>query len=312
MWAHYLKPVLANYSLVRLLFGAVARSLSGWRLCLLAIFCASLLQAFSIAQRPAAATSCSNCHAALMNSFQTTRHGKVSTAHPAGISCESCHGDGKSHADSNGDPSRVQNPAKLNVRDADALCLGCHSASHPYFGQSAHANANVGCANCHSVHSAKAENLLKAPQPTLCFQCHTGIESEFSAPVHHKVDDGPVKCSVCHDPHAIFQRQLQAAIAQDVSACLKCHTELAGPYIYQHKAVMQAGCSACHTPHGGKTPKLLTLANVNAICLQCHLPPATLDDAETNAAHAPSSSKPCTDCHVAIHGSSHDNRFMAP
>lgn len=277
----------------------------------LAIFAVFVLMSPAGAQTPT--KSCGSCHADLVKGFAASPHGKSSSGHgAAGIACESCHGDGKAHAQNNGDITLISNPARISPKQVDALCLGCHAARHPDFAQSAHAKGDVACASCHSIHAGKEGKLLKAAQPTLCYGCHSAIKAEFAAPVHHKVDDGPVKCTACHNPHAVLEKQLQGAIEQQVSACFKCHTDLAGPWVYEHRVVKQVGCTACHTPHGGQNPRLLILANVNTICLECHLPSATLDDEQANAAHTPSSKKPCTDCHVSIHGSNHENRFVHP
>jgi DmsE family decaheme c-type cytochrome len=279
----------------------------------LLILCMVLLPASARAAGQSEAGSCTKCHAAVVNGFAESPHGTASTAHDgANVSCANCHGDAKAHAAGNSDTSAIQNPAKLSAKDADARCLACHSKQHPDFARSAHAASNIGCTSCHSIHAGKEGKLLKAAQPALCNHCHSAVESEFSAPVHHTTGDGPIKCTTCHDPHAAVEQRLQVSIAQQVSTCFKCHTDVAGPWVYEHKAINQTGCMACHTPHGGKNPKLLSMANVNNTCLQCHLPSATQSDAQTNAAHTPGSTKPCTDCHAAIHGSNHEKRFGRP
>lgn len=102
------------------------------------------------------------------------------------------------------------------------------------------------------------------------------------------------------------------APANSAATCLKCHTKFAGPFRYQHGAILQEGCTACHTPHGSANPKLLIHAKVNTICLECHLPAATVSDARVNAAHTPVSTTPCIECHSSIHGSNHDRYFTAP
>jgi DmsE family decaheme c-type cytochrome len=279
----------------------------------LLILCAIFSPLPVIAAAQPNAVSCAKCHASLVKDFTQSPHGDISATHGGiQITCENCHGDGKAHSASNGDTSAIQNPVKLSAKDGDARCLACHSSQHPDFAQSAHATSNVGCTSCHSIHAGKEGKLLKAAQPMLCYQCHAGVEQEFSAPVHHKTDDGSIKCTICHNPHGAFEKRLQASIAQQVSGCLKCHTNLAGPWVYDHKAIRQDGCTACHTPHGGRNPKLLSMASINSTCLQCHLPSATLSDAQTNAAHTPGSTKRCTDCHASIHGSNHEGRFSRP
>jgi len=284
-----------------------------FRRSLFLLLSAIFLTVSEVATAQAGADSCAKCHAALVKEFAESAHGNMLAAHGGiQITCENCHGDDKAHAAGNGDTSAIQNPAKLTAKDADARCLACHGKQHLDFAQSAHAASNIGCTSCHSVHTGKEGKLLKAAQPTLCYQCHATVQYEFSMPVHHKIDDGPIKCAICHNPHGAFEKRLQASIAKQNSGCLTCHTNVAGPWVYEHKAIRQAGCEACHTPHGGRNPKLLSLANINTTCLQCHLPAATQSDAEVNAAHAPGATKLCTDCHVAIHGSNHDGRFARP
>ncbi len=302
----------AHRSVARLPLRVPTRILPVLKCLPLLALCAIFLLFSATAQPQAASDSCSSCHADLVKHFAENPHSKSApTQQGSAVACNSCHGDGKAHAENNGDTSKILNPAKLSAKDADATCLTCHASQHPNFARSAHATANVSCTGCHSIHASKEGKLLKSSQPVLCYQCHAGIQSEFSAPVHHKVDDGPIKCTACHNPHSTFETRLQAAIAQQTSACLKCHTDLAGPWVYEHAAVKQVGCSACHTPHGGNNPKLLNLANVNTICLQCHLPSA-ISNAETDAAHTPGSTRPCTSCHVSIHGSNHEDRFTNP
>ena len=48
-------------------------------------------------------------------------------------------------------------------------------------------------------------------------------------------------------------RQLRATAAQDV-ACIKCHSEKAGPFVHEHPPVKTEGCVSCHTPHGSANP----------------------------------------------------------
>ncbi len=296
-----------------------------WRILLL---CFALLPAAAFAETQAEANSCAKCHADIVKGLAGSPHGGnphggsphggsplggSSAEHSGSIAtCESCHGSGEAHIGSNGDAARIQNPARLSAAEADTRCLACHATRHPNFSRSIHAAASVSCVSCHSVHSGKDAKLLKTTQPALCYKCHAGIESQFAEPVHHKTGDGPVQCTACHDPHANFETQLQSSIHQQVTACLKCHTELAGPWVYEHRAVKQAGCVACHTPHGDKYPKLLTEANVNTVCLQCHLPSATFSDVQVNSAHTSGSTRLCTSCHVSIHGSNHEDRFTHP
>jgi len=146
---------------------------------------------------------------------------------------------------------------------------------------------------------------LKVAQPALCYQCHTDIKPQFSMPFHHRVDEGLVSCSDCHDPHGTFRRKGLKASAQQDAVCTKCHSETAGPFVYEHAVVKTEGCTACHFPHGSPNPRLLNRANVNTICLECHSPSMNFTAAEPQGpSHNQATQyQACTICHNEVHGS---------
>ncbi len=40
----------------------------------------------------------------------------------------------------------------------------------------------------------------------LCFSCHGTVQAEFALPVHHRVPEGLIKCTDCHNPHGSLNR----------------------------------------------------------------------------------------------------------
>jgi DmsE family decaheme c-type cytochrome len=253
------------------------------------------------------AETCATCHEEAAKGFTSNPHAKLAEQHgKTGVTCEGCHGAGRAHVDGGGDKTKIFNPATASAKDVDAKCLGCHQGKHANFERSAHGEGNVSCVGCHSIHAGEdKEHLLKAAQPTLCFQCHTDIKPQFSMPFHHKVNEGLMQCSDCHDPHGSFDRKALKAATQQDAVCVKCHTETAGPFVYEHAVVKTEGCTACHTPHGGPNPRLLNRANVNTICLQCHSPsPNFTAGPPLGPAHNQATQyQSCTICHTNIHGS---------
>jgi len=251
---------------------------------------------------------CATCHEEVAKGFANNPHSKLALQHGnAGVTCESCHGAGRLHVEGGGDKTKIFNPAKASAKEVDAKCLTCHAAAHPNFERSPHAKANVGCTGCHSVHDPgkeagrETEHLLKAEQPKLCFQCHTDVKPAFNMPFHHKVNEGVVSCSDCHNPHGTFGNSNLKSTADQNAVCTKCHTETRGPFVYEHAAVKAEGCVGCHTPHGSQNPRLLNMPSVNALCNQCHSPVSagTVHGMDAGS----SSATPCISCHTMIHGS---------
>jgi DmsE family decaheme c-type cytochrome len=253
---------------------------------------------------------CATCHEAEAKGFANNPHTRLALEHgKSSATCESCHGAGKAHVEAGGDVTKIFSPARASAKDVDATCLSCHAGAHPNFLRSPHARAGVGCTSCHSVHaSTDKEQLLKAAQPTLCFQCHTDVKPAFDMPFHHRVNEGLIQCSDCHDPHGTFGNNNLKSTADQNAICTKCHTETRGPFVFEHAAVKAEGCLGCHTPHGSQNARLLNMPQINTLCNQCHSPVA----AGTVHAMGAGSSEltPCISCHTMIHGSNINPAFF--
>lgn len=254
--------------------------------------------------------TCEVCHADISKNFASNPHAKLALEHGgAGATCESCHGPGKAHVESGGDPTKILQLSKATPKQLDATCLGCHAGAHPNFLRSPHAKAGVSCISCHSVHDAVPETvMLKETQPKLCFSCHTDIKPAFDMPFHHKVNEGVVKCSDCHDTHGTFNNNNLRSTADHNMVCVKCHTETRGPFVFEHAVVKGEGCLACHTPHGSQNARLLNVPNINTLCNQCHSPVAAGTVHGMNAGSAEVT--PCISCHTMIHGSNINPAFL--
>jgi DmsE family decaheme c-type cytochrome len=253
--------------------------------------------------------TCATCHEEVAKGFAGNPHNKIAEMHgKSGVTCEGCHGAGKAHVDGGGDTTKIFNPAKASAKEVDAKCLTCHQGQHANFERTSHAKANVSCLGCHDIHASKEEHLLKAKQPTLCYQCHTDVKPSFNMPFHHKVNEGLVGCSDCHDPHGTFGSNNLKSTADQNAVCTKCHTETRGPFAYEHPVVKAEGCMACHTPHGSQNARLLNMPSVNGLCKQCH---SVLANSTVHGMSAGSSSAlSCIDCHTMIHGSNANGAFV--
>ena len=191
-------------------------------------------------------------------------------------------------------------------------CLSCHVGEHPNFTRTAHGEAQISCISCHSSHKFEPQTeMLKAKQPTLCYQCHTDVKAAFMQPFHHKVNEGLLKCTDCHDPHGTFQPSLLRTTATQDAICTKCHVDTLGPFVYEHPPIKTEGCTSCHFPHGSPNSRLLIRNNVNSLCLQCHSPSMDFTAPGTPSFHNQANQyQACTVCHVQIHGSNASSVFF--
>lgn len=222
-----------------------------------------------------------------------------------------------------------------------AACLRCHNdtITEAHWKKTGHAHAGVTCTNCHQIHwldrlgkdrirhtapdqkiddltntvgkitrssvfsdAPEPKALLKADEPTLCGQCHRKELAEFRLNFHHPVPEGRIVCSDCHGVHP--NRNDRTRVHTAKQNCITCHSDTAGPFVFEHDPVSDLtgdGCLECHRPHGSQNPRMLSSFS-RGLCIQCH------SDKAVN--HNPG--RTCWDsgCHSAVHGSNHDRLFL--
>jgi DmsE family decaheme c-type cytochrome len=259
------------------------------------------------------ADTCATCHTDIAKGFENNPHSRLALEHAGkGVTCESCHGPGKAHVDSGGDVTKIVRFTKATAGQINETCLTCHASAHPNFERAAHGQAGLSCTSCHSIHHSEPKTqLLTAAQPQLCYRCHSGVRVSFSMPFHHKVPEALMKCTDCHDPHGTFAQKNLLTTADRNLICTRCHTETAGPFVYEHPVVKTGGCTSCHSPHGSPNPRLLLVSNVNTLCLQCHTASMNFTEAGTPSFHNQNTQYvACTNCHTQIHGSNASSVFF--
>jgi DmsE family decaheme c-type cytochrome len=259
------------------------------------------------------ADTCATCHQGEVKDFNKDPHTNLALEHGGkGVTCESCHGPGKAHVESGGDAAKIFQFTKATPRQVEKNCQTCHVGEHPNSERTAHGQALVSCIGCHSIHKFEAQTpLLKTKQTTLCYQCHTDVKASFMQPFHHRVPEGLLKCTDCHNPHGTFQPKLLQTSATQDAICTKCHIENRGPFVFQHPPVQTEGCTSCHSPHGSANSRLLVRNNVNSLCLQCHSPSMNFTAPGAPSFHNQANQyQNCTICHRQIHGSNVNKDFF--
>ncbi|HYE78105.1 MAG TPA: cytochrome c3 family protein, partial [bacterium] len=109
-----------------------------------------------------------------------------------------------------------------------------------------------------------------------------------------------LSCTSCHDPHATEPKGADL-IRRTNGLCETCHTDYAGPFLFNHAPVHDVGlgdgCLTCHVSHGSSHDHLLRIDN-RGLCLQCHVDKDTVGPDP----HFPGT---CwqSGCHQAVHGS---------
>jgi len=298
--------------------------------------------------------TCQACHAEQFSGFSKTAHAKLAKAgwKAEQQGCESCHGPGKAHVEGGGDKSKIRTFEGESPKQISESCLRCHSGKeeHNNYKRGEHWRNDVACTDCHSPHRSASlgDKLAGAPQgkidapsslipvgpfsahsndlvplkmlvkkePQLCMTCHNETKAQFTQPFHHRVLEGAMKCSDCHNPHGGFElKQARLNTGADAS-CMKCHADKQGPFVYEHAPLKTEGCTSCHTPHGSSNPKMLKRNNVNQLCLECHstvaVKPGEIEAPGIPSFHNQATTRyqNCTTCHSKIHGSNSHPAFF--
>jgi len=260
---------------------------------------------------------CAVCHEEVVKAFDRNPHATLEKSKQYSMknSCEACHGPGAAHADGGGDKTKIVGFKGADSRAYSDKCLVCHRNNPALiaFNGSRHGKSGLACTECHGVHGGYAgTSLLKAGEVTLCLECHTTQRSDFSRPYHHRVKEGAMKCSDCHQPHTGLDRKQMRLSTVGEEPCGKCHSDKAGPFVFEHAPATIRDCQACHQPHGSVNSRMLVRPTVWTLCLECHTRSKSALAAQPPSIHDVRNPRyqNCTTCHVRIHGSNSSRLFL--
>ena len=278
---------------------------------------------------------CKTCHPDVWANFYRNPHYKSIASgkeKPENTGCESCHGPGQAHVAARGGKPTIVAFSELGPEKTLDACLRCHgqTISRANIRRSVHTQEDVVCTNCHSIHKSPAPKFLLAKQQTdLCYGCHASVRAQFSMPFKHRVNEGVIQCTDCHNPHGAFANTWKMAVRPRMmeqregneEACLGCHSDKRGPFVYEHGSVRVEGCETCHQPHGSMNARLLRRPTVFTLCLECHNGEGSFGNFGPKfgtGVQRPTSDhnladpryRNCTTCHPRIHGSNTSEFFF--
>lgn len=264
--------------------------------------------ASGLEQKTDAWISCRECHAPVVTAFTDNPHRavdrrKVPGRGAATDACAACHGDAAAHMETFGSRETIfAFDSTVPVTEKTGRCLACHTGGMGSFLLSPHGLAVLDCSACHRIHATpEKDHLLIDGQTATCSRCHPGIEAQFRWTEHHRLIEGVMECSSCHNPHAPALNTRLSGFKREL--CTRCHTDRQGPFLHEHAAVRIDGCSACHEPHGSPNRHLLKQQQVADLCYSCHI--------RVSFSHMRfNRSTQCTTCHNAIHGSNLSPLFL--
>lgn len=242
--------------------------------------------------------TCGTCHEEVVKRFSSRPHAGLTEP-----TCTACHGSAEQHVDEGGKAGvfsfAASNPASAKTQK----CLTCHEKDSPRFTNSPHGKASLDCTTCHHIHGEVAASpLLKTQKNTDCARCHEDVFAEFQLNRRHRLQEGIVTCTSCHNPHEPALRIRLAGFKQE--ECIRCHTDKGGPFLHEHQASRVEGCNICHQAHGSPNRHMLTEQNIADLCFSCH--------SEAPAWHGSFTSQGtnCVTCHSSIHGSNLDKKLL--
>lgn len=244
--------------------------------------------------QPVSPKLCATCHTTFHPDMARSGHAHLLREDPG---CAACHGNASLHAQSGGREELIIDPDHLSAKEADATCNECHAKADvkARWTCAEHSREKVTCITCHDANAAKGHT-LRGSEFELCGGCHKDIQAKFRMPNRHRVAEGRVACSDCHDPHGNTSKLRDLDLRLRV--CGECHSEKTQPFLFDHGIKQSEGCIACHDPHGSTNRRMLTHSTMRPLCLQCH--PETPHDMSKRKYDN------CIACHSEIHGSDFD------
>ena len=238
--------------------------------------------------------------------FVTTMDAKKG---PEWHGCEACHGPGKAHVEGSGDKTKIFRFETASAHEINARCLDCHAGGPQHMNalNSEHEKNGVSCISCHSPHHPKESDfLLVKSQPELCYSCHLQQKAQFDMPFHHRVNEGLIQCSDCHNVHGTAGPKPGADFVHAGCHLLQVPHRQAGTVRFRAPAREDRWMPVLPCDARGAKSHMMKVSNVNLLCLQCH---TTSSFSGAPGAASAVSSRCLVTAVTAADSSTHENRI---
>ncbi|QSQ21763.1 HEAT repeat domain-containing protein [Pyxidicoccus parkwayensis] len=210
--------------------------------------------------RRSAQHACLDCHVTgLEASYDRTAHTWSTRFTDHGVACESCHGPGSKHADTQ-DPKDIIQPSKLPNAEALAVCAQCHGPRRPLF-PILDAPHRFQPGQRYDDHYQPVVLLVGNERSGDYFTDGRPSTSsfEYQALIQSKCHlQGGATCLTCHtaphEPHAANEleklKKPLAHVSVSASTCHQCHEDVfaQGKAHTHHSASAANDCLSCHMP----------------------------------------------------------------
>lgn len=198
-----------------------------------------------------------------------------------GVSCEACHGE----VDPNHPPEAVP------IRADTEYCGTCHTTTLGEWRLTGHANADVGCTDCHDPHSQQA--LFENPDE-MCINCHQDSMGPYLEDMHAKKDIGCVDCHALvippDEPPEDGIVPTGHAFTITPATCVACHTD-----------ALHSGFSLPGYENGAKSATEQVVSDVQ---------PATSDSTVERIVHTPQEQIQMLESQIEVLSASNASRNM--
>ena len=208
--------------------------------------------------RRSAQHACLDCHVTGLDArYDRASHTWTTRFTDAGVACESCHGPGARHADTQA-PEDIVQPQKLAPELGLAICAQCHGPRRPLFPilDAAHRFQPGQRYEDHYqpivlfVGNERSGDYFTDGRPsTSSFEYQALLQSRCHT-------QGGATCLTCHTaPHAPqaaneLRKPKQPHVSVGASTCQQCHADVfaQGQRHTHHTARAAQDCLACHMP----------------------------------------------------------------